>query len=176
MEIDEAIKYFESLLTANQMFGFLGKQNEVAKLALSALQAQKKAESYGQIREDLFKISEMMTSYAQDCDWGGDVCRNCQFFFFCANGFNPVRIADVTQQAAKALGASYGRPGEKEEKVAKKSKKTAGTKKRRYIRKCGFCGERNDQKDMIRDDSSPNGWMCRDCSNIMHPEYEAERW
>lgn len=47
-------------------------------------------------------------------------------------------------------------------------------KKRKYFRKCGLCGERNEQSDMVRDDCSPNGWICYDCILRMHPEYEEE--
>lgn len=36
-------------------------------------------------------------------------------------------------------------------------------KKRKYIRKCGHCGERYEQSDMIRTDESPNGWLCENC-------------
>lgn len=45
-------------------------------------------------------------------------------------------------------------------------------KKRKYYRKCGVCGERYEQGDMIRTNNSPNGWICFDCNNAEHPEYE----
>lgn len=45
-------------------------------------------------------------------------------------------------------------------------------KKRKYYRKCGICGERFEQSEMIRTNDSPNGWLCFDCHNAKHPEYE----
>ena len=45
-------------------------------------------------------------------------------------------------------------------------------KKRKYYRKCGICGERYEQSDMVRTNQSSNGWLCLDCHNIEHPEYE----
>ena len=49
-------------------------------------------------------------------------------------------------------------------------------RKRRYFRKCGVCGERWEQSDMIRTDNSPNGWICHECVLREHPEYEIEDW
>ena len=49
-------------------------------------------------------------------------------------------------------------------------------KKRRYFRKCGVCGERDEQSDMIRTDNSPNGWICHECVLREHPEYDIEEW
>ena len=49
-------------------------------------------------------------------------------------------------------------------------------KKRKYYRKCGVCGERHEQSEMIRTDKSPNGWICLDCYHAEHPEYEIEEW
>ena len=40
---------------------------------------------------------------------------------------------------------------------------TRHSKKRKYFRKCGFCGSRHEQSDMVRTDHSPNGWICREC-------------
>ena len=51
-------------------------------------------------------------------------------------------------------------------KVNRKDKK-----KRKYYRKCGVCGERYEQSEMIRTNNSPNGWLCWDYHNIKHPEY-----
>ena len=53
---------------------------------------------------------------------------------------------------------------------------TKKPKKRKYIRRCGVCGERFDQKDMIRDNSVSNGWICHDCHLDKHPEYYIESW
>ena len=49
-------------------------------------------------------------------------------------------------------------------------------KKRKYFRKCGVCGERHEQSEMIRTDQSPNWWICFDCYNLVHPEYDIEEW
>lgn len=35
--------------------------------------------------------------------------------------------------------------------------------KRLYYRKCGHCGTRQEQSDMVRTNESPNGWLCKDC-------------
>lgn len=44
-------------------------------------------------------------------------------------------------------------------------------KRRKYYRKCGLCGEVHEQAQMIRTDTSPNGWICLDCELLLHPEY-----
>ena len=49
-------------------------------------------------------------------------------------------------------------------------------KKRKYYRKCGICGERHEQSEMIRTDNSPNGWICFDCHNAEYPEYDIDEW
>lgn len=41
--------------------------------------------------------------------------------------------------------------------------KTLKRKPRKYIRKCGVCGERFDQSHMIRTINAPNGWICIEC-------------
>jgi predicted RNA-binding protein YlxR (DUF448 family) len=45
------------------------------------------------------------------------------------------------------------------------------TKKRKYYRKCGICGERHEQSEMIRDNGSPNGWLCMDCHIDKHTDW-----
>lgn len=49
-------------------------------------------------------------------------------------------------------------------------------KGRKYFRKCGICGERYEQSDMIRTNCSPNGWLCIKCHIREHPEYDCEEW
>lgn len=49
-------------------------------------------------------------------------------------------------------------------------------KKRKYYRKCGVCGERHEQSDMIRTNQSSNGWLCMECHLHFHPEYDCEEW
>lgn len=50
--------------------------------------------------------------------------------------------------------------------------RTKQKKKRKYYRKCGVCGERYEQSEMLRTNNSPNGWLCFDCHNAKHPEYD----
>lgn len=45
-------------------------------------------------------------------------------------------------------------------------------KKRKYYRKCGVCGKRHEQCEMVRTNNSPNGWICEDCYIEEHPEEE----
>ena len=37
--------------------------------------------------------------------------------------------------------------------------------KRKYYKKCGCCGIRQEQSDMVRvkDEYSANGWLCQSC-------------
>lgn len=49
---------------------------------------------------------------------------------------------------------------------------TKNKKKRKYYRKCGICGKRQEQSEMIRCIESPNGWLCVDCYAAKHIEYE----
>ena len=50
------------------------------------------------------------------------------------------------------------------------------TKQRKYYRKCGICGCRLKQSEMIRSNESPNGWLCEDCNISLHPEYDCDEW
>lgn len=36
-------------------------------------------------------------------------------------------------------------------------------KSRKYYRKCGECGKRDEQSNMIRTNLSDNGWLCHEC-------------
>ena len=45
-------------------------------------------------------------------------------------------------------------------------------KKRKYYRKCGECGKRCEQSDMVRTNESTNGWLCRQCFDEMLEEIE----
>ena len=50
-------------------------------------------------------------------------------------------------------------------------------KKRKYFRKCGCCGDRHEQSEMVRTDKSPNGWFCKYCySAELDPLYDLEEW
>ena len=49
-------------------------------------------------------------------------------------------------------------------------------KKRKYFRKCGICGERHEQSEMIRTNNSPSGWICFDCHSAKHPEFDIDEW
>lgn len=35
--------------------------------------------------------------------------------------------------------------------------------KRKYFRKCGYCGKRLEQRFMVRTDIVKGGWLCREC-------------
>ena len=48
----------------------------------------------------------------------------------------------------------------------------ANENKRKYFRKCGVCGERHEQGEMIRTEQSANGWICHECYYAEHPEYD----
>lgn len=48
--------------------------------------------------------------------------------------------------------------------------------RRKYYRKCGVCDERHEQSEMIRDNNSPNGWICEDCYQEEHPDYGIEEF
>lgn len=56
--------------------------------------------------------------------------------------------------------------------ISNKSNYKGNAKKRKYNRKCGICGERYEQSEMLRTNNSPNGWLCWDCNNIVEPEYD----
>lgn len=48
-------------------------------------------------------------------------------------------------------------------------------RKRKYYRKCGVCGSRHEQSEMIRTDTSPNGWICTACWNDNNdPDWEED--
>ena len=56
--------------------------------------------------------------------------------------------------------------------LATLKERTRRKKKRKYYRKCGVCGERYEQSEMLRTDDSPNGWVCWGCRNIVSLEYD----
>ena len=35
--------------------------------------------------------------------------------------------------------------------------------KKKYFRRCGCCGDKIEQSGIIRNERSPNGWLCKDC-------------
>lgn len=45
-------------------------------------------------------------------------------------------------------------------------------KRKKFFRKCGCCGERYVQAEMIRDSRSSSGWFCRHCYNYIAEESE----
>ena len=53
---------------------------------------------------------------------------------------------------------------------------TLTKKKRKYNRKCGICGERHEQSEMVRTNQSLNGWLCVECHLHFHPKYDCEEW
>lgn len=56
--------------------------------------------------------------------------------------------------------------------------------KRKYYRKCGDCGCRHEQSEMVRTRFSDNGWLCKERwarledadDAAFHPEWCAEEW
>ena len=48
----------------------------------------------------------------------------------------------------------------------------AKTKARKYYRKCGYCGERFEQSDMVRTNIVKNGWLCKECYQTELPRYD----
>ena len=48
------------------------------------------------------------------------------------------------------------------------------TMKRKYIRKCGYCGKRFEQKDMVRTDLVRNGWLCKECYESEEPLFDVD--
>lgn len=74
-------------------------------------------------------------------------------------------LAKVTAERDDAL---------KKLKMISQTSKVRPLKKRKYFRKCGVCDERHEQSEMIRTNHSPNGWICFDCHNAEHPEYDSE--
>lgn len=49
-------------------------------------------------------------------------------------------------------------------------------KKRKYYRKCGICGERHEQSNMVRTYTVDCGWICNDCYYTEHIEFGIEEW
>lgn len=50
------------------------------------------------------------------------------------------------------------------------------SKKRKYYRKCGCCGRRLEQSEMVRSDEFPGGWVCHECFDLEHIDYGIEEW
>lgn len=50
------------------------------------------------------------------------------------------------------------------------------SKKGKYYRRCGICGKRYEQSEMIRTNILRSGWICNDCFNAEHPEYDIDEW
>ena len=48
--------------------------------------------------------------------------------------------------------------------------------KRKYFRKCGRCGESREQHEMHRTEQSMSGWLCDECYEILHLDYDIEEW
>jgi len=46
-------------------------------------------------------------------------------------------------------------------------------KGRKYYRKCGYCGKRYEQKEMIRTDIVNNGWLCKECYYDEHKYFDS---
>ena len=44
--------------------------------------------------------------------------------------------------------------------------------KRKYYRRCGYCGKRLEQKFMVRTDIVKGGWLCRECYCSEEPRFD----
>lgn len=44
-----------------------------------------------------------------------------------------------------------------------KQNRKSSAKRRKYYRRCGICGERYEQSEMMRDSRASSGWLCVDC-------------
>lgn len=85
--------------------------------------------------------------------------------------FCPIEYSRKYSTEEELVKAWNTRASKEREGEAKREKK-----KRKYYRKCGICGERHEQNQMIRTGNSPNGWICFDCHNAEHIEYNIEEW
>ena len=62
---------------------------------------------------------------------------------------------------------------EKESKGVSVKNNNPNKKKRKYFRKCGVCGNKLEQSDMVRTNKSDNGWACEMCYNeLTEPVYD----
>lgn len=62
---------------------------------------------------------------------------------------------------------------EKESKGVSVKNNNQNKKKRKYFRKCGVCGNKLEQSDMVRTNKSDNGWACEMCYNeLTEPVYD----
>ena len=107
---------------------------------------------------------------------------------FHCNNLNPaLYIFDITDGTKIDFEEWLGQEYVDETKVGtsadvkkpKKSKKK-NKRKRKYFRKCGVCGDRHEQSEMIRANCTPNGWICEECygKEIEHDEIlgSIEEW
>lgn len=44
--------------------------------------------------------------------------------------------------------------------------------KRKYYRKCGYCGKRQEQSNMVRTNIVKNGWLCKECYHGEEPHFD----
>lgn len=87
-------------------------------------------------------------------------------------GKEALEIYDKLTRSPMPLKERYNKLTEMYNKLGDKTKQKDNKKKRKYYRKCGICGDRYEQSEMLRTNDSPNGWLCWDCRNIVDPEYE----
>lgn len=121
----------------------------------------------------LNRVNLNIFGFKEDSEY--DLCMSCKYELndlmhkFIASGKNPTikstftkliyhDINDCVLVHKNELGST---------KITNVDKNTPShkSKKRKYFRKCGCCGERYEQSEMIRTDDSPNGWMCEECYN-----------
>ena len=88
-------------------------------------------------------------------------------------GNEALEIYDKLTRSPTPLKERHNKITEMYDKLISDDARQKGNKKKRkYYRKCGICGERYEQSEMLRTNDSPNGWLCWDCHNIVDPEYE----
>lgn len=90
----------------------------------------------------------------------------------CIQGNEAAEIYNKLTRSPMQLKERYNKITEMYNGLISDNTKRKDKKKRKYYRKCGVCGERYEQSEMLRTNDSPNGWLCWDCRNIVDPEYE----
>lgn len=53
-------------------------------------------------------------------------------------------------------------------------KRTMKKKQNHHKYRCGICDEEFERSEVVRDEGSDTGWICRECRAMIHPEYEED--
>lgn len=94
-------------------------------------------------------------------------CRTSKSVKYVVNVLDLFQEDEPFEVNACSMCALLNKEGERNERAKKK---------RKYYRKCGICGERHEQSEMVRTDCSPSGWICLNCHSAEHPEYDIDEW